>query len=95
MIATFLLALQAAPAPDIELHLGARVREVRIAREGEARLELRAEPDAGSGVEVRRTPETRGARRIQNLAVEVHGRAAIADPSQSEERQETSTPDPR
>ena len=79
-----LLLLQAAapsPAlPDIELNIRARARSVEIEQKGEARLELRAEPDAGSVVEARVTPVAEGRTSLRNVEVNVQAGARIAGP---------------
>ncbi|MFN3945994.1 MAG: hypothetical protein ACK4K7_13805 [Allosphingosinicella sp.] len=96
MIATALLLLQAAAPPaDIELRAHVFVREGQVASRGEARLQVRAEPDGGGTVETRRQPEARGQTRLRQATIDVHAEARIADPRQSGEQQETGTSDPR
>ena len=89
MLLVLLLAAQA--APDIELDVRATVREVRIERAGETSLELRAEPDAGTRVDVDK-PETAGRRRLRNVNFRVRAEARIADPAQNWPPPETPLP---
>jgi uncharacterized protein (DUF58 family) len=95
MLLTAILLQAAAQAPDIEFRASVTARDGVVRRQGEARLEVRAEPDAGSTVETERAPETRGEARLRNLRAGVHARARIADARRSDERQETSASDPR
>ena len=76
-----LQAVAAAPGtkPDIELDIRARARSVTIEQTGEARLEIRAEPDAGSRVEARVTPKAEGRRELRNVEVAIHGEARIGE----------------
>jgi len=88
-----LLVLLAQPAqPDIELDVRANVRRVRIERSGEASLEVRAEPDAGSAVNVE-APEARGRRTLRNVEVRVRAEARISQPGQNREEAETARPE--
>ena len=82
MLVTALLLLQAAAPstkPDIELEIRARARSVTIEQKGEARLEIRAEPDAGSKVEARVTPKAEERRELRNVEVAIHGEARIGE----------------
>lgn len=91
---TFLLLLQAAasPAPDIELSVHARAREVKIERKGEAKLEVHAEPDAGSRVDARAEPKAQGRAQLRNVTVDIHAQASLADPRQNRVTVETGSP---
>ena len=81
-----LLLFQAAAAPpDIQLDVRATVREARIERRGETRLEVRGGP--GSAVTVER-PDSNGRTRLRNLVVRVQAEARIADPLQPRAGQE-------
>ena len=85
---TVLFLLQAAaaqPAPDIELQIDASIRRVRIERQGEASLEVHAEPDGGSDVRVE-APDANGRRALRNVNVQVRAEARIADPRNPEAR---------
>lgn len=78
-----LLALQAATSlPTIELTARVEAREVVVERRGQASLTVRAEPDAGSRVEVVERPEGRGQRVIRNYRADLDARAVVADPQQ-------------
>ena len=76
-----LQAVAAAPSakPDIELDIRARARSVTIEQKGDARLEIRAEPDAGSRVEARVTPRAEGRTELRNVTVAIHGEARIGE----------------
>ena len=91
-----LLLLQAAAAqtalPDIELNIRARARSVEIERKGEAKLEVRAEPDADSRVEARTTPEAKGRTRLRNVEVNLRAEARIGSPPEINATAETGTP---
>ena len=95
-----LLLLQAAAAqapavqgaPDIELGIRARARSVEIERKGEAKLEVRAEPDAGSRVEVRVEPSARGRTRLRNVEVEVRAEARLGSGAEIRAGVETDAP---
>jgi hypothetical protein len=85
-------AAQAAPPPDIALDVRADIREVRIEQSGETSLELRAEPDGGTSVDVDK-PQARGRTRLRNVRVRVKAEARIADPAQNlPAPQETTSP---
>ena len=91
-----LLLLQAAgppPAPDIELNVHARAREVTIERRGEAKLAVHAEPDAGSRAEVNVQPKAEGRTQLRNVTVDIHAQASLADPDQNKATVETGSPD--
>jgi hypothetical protein len=80
LTALFLLQAAATAAkPDIELDIRARARSVEIVQKGEARLELKAEPDAGSRVEARVTPKAQGRTRLRNVDVSIHGEARLSE----------------
>jgi hypothetical protein len=97
MLLALLVALQAAPAepdsapPDIALEVRATVREVRIRQRGETSLEVRAQPDGGSRVDVDR-PEAGGRTRLRNVEVRVKAEARIDDSAHDPAAQETSRP---
>jgi hypothetical protein len=91
------LLLQAAAAepaglPDIELNVRARVRSVEIERKGEAKLEVRAEPDAGSLVRAEATPKAEGRTKLNNVDVNVRAEVRLGDPSESRTGAETTAP---
>jgi len=89
------LLLQAAapaPAPDIELNVHARAREVTIERKGEAKLEVHAEPDAGSRAAVNVQPKAEGRTQLRNVTVDVHAEASLADPARNRAQVETGSP---
>ena len=71
-----LLALQAAPLPDIELHATLNARSVTIEKKGEATLEVTASPDAGSVVKVD-APNANGRKTLRDVRVEVDAEARI------------------
>ena len=73
----FLILAQAAAAqPDIELHAVVDARSVTIEKKGDARLEVRASPDAGSSVKVE-APKANGARTLRNVRVTIDAEARI------------------
>ena len=86
-----LLLLQAAaaqPPPDIELRIDVHADRVRIERRGEASLEVRAGPDAGSEVRVE-APAANGRRTLRNVDIRVRAEARIADPELNPQQPET------
>ena len=92
-----LLLLQAAAAapetlPDIELNVRARARSVEIQQRGEAKLEVRAEPDAGSVVDARVEPEGRGAAKLRNVEVNIRAEARLGEGVKVETQAETERP---
>lgn len=88
-----LLAMQAAsPPPDIELNVRATARSVKIEQRGEAKLDVRAGPDAGSRTESRVTPPADGKTELRNVTVEVHAEARIGESGENPPEGETSTP---
>jgi SH3-like domain-containing protein len=90
---TLLALLQAAAAqPDIELNIRARAKSVEIQQKGEAKLEVRAEPDAGSRVEARVEPKAEGRTKLRNVEVNIRAQASVADPGQIRVEAETETP---
>ncbi|HEY0414357.1 MAG TPA: hypothetical protein VGD66_14575 [Allosphingosinicella sp.] len=89
----FLLLLQAAsPAPDIELNVHARARQVTIEQQGRATLQVHAEPDGGSRAEAKVRPQAQGRRQLRNVTVDIHAEASLADPAQNRQGVETGTP---
>ena len=91
----FLLLLQAAAPqalPDIELNIRARARSVEIERKGEARLEVRAEPDAGSRVEARVEPRAGDRTQLRDVEVNVRAEARIGEGAKIEAQAETAAP---
>lgn len=88
-----LLFLQAAaPAPDIQLDVHARIRSVRIEQKGETHLEVRAEPDGGSLVRTDVQPPANGATELRDVDVDVHAEARLADAPQNRGEGETDRP---
>ena len=94
IFALFLMqaATAAAPPPDIELNVRLTARSVRIERKGEAKLEVRAGPDAGSRVETKVSPPANGSVALGNVTVDVHAEARLGDPRQNPKEGETGTP---
>jgi hypothetical protein len=92
-VIAFLLLLQAtapAPAPDIELNVHIRAKRVTIQQQGETKLTVHAEPDAGtSGVESNVPPKAQGRRELRNVTVDLHAQASLADPGQNRVDAET------
>ena len=94
-----LMLLQAAVAspplalPDIELNVRGRARSVEIEQKGEATLEVTAEPDAGSQVEVRVAPKAAGRTKLRNVEVDIQAEARIGDGVEITTTAETSPPD--
>ena len=79
----WLLALQAAALPDISLHATVEARSLRIEKRGDARLEVHADPDAGSLVRVE-APKANGAKTLRNVHIDVIAEARIGkDPATS------------
>ena len=88
-----LLAMQAAsPPPDIEINVRATARSVKIEQKGEAKLEVRAGPDASSRTETRVTPPADGKTELRNVTVELHAEARIGESGENPPEGETSTP---
>jgi hypothetical protein len=93
-----LLFLQAAaaqagaPLPDIELNIHARARSVEIEQKGEAKLEIVAEPDAGSRVDVRVEPRSNGRTSLRNVQVDIKGEARIGEGVEISAEAETTPP---
>ena len=84
-------AAQPAAAPDIQLDIHATIREVRIRQNGDTSLELHAEPDGGTQVDVDR-PDANGRHRLRNVDVRVKAEARIADPANNLTPVETTSP---
>jgi uncharacterized protein (DUF58 family) len=92
----FVLLLQAAaaqPLPDIELNVRARARSVEIERKGEATLEVRAEPDAGSRVDVRVEPVPEGRTSLRNVEVNLRAEARLGEGVKVDAEAETERPE--
>jgi uncharacterized protein (DUF58 family) len=89
-----LLLLQAAAQslPDIELNVQARARSVEIERRGEAKLQVTAEPDAGSRVEVRVEPLPEGRTSLLNVEVNVRAEARLGEGVKVDMAAETERP---
>jgi hypothetical protein len=88
-----MLLLQAAapaPAPDIELNVHIRAKKVTIEQQGEAKLAVHAEPDAGTTrVETNVQPKAQGRRELSNVTVDLHAQASLTDPAQNRAEAET------
>jgi uncharacterized protein (DUF58 family) len=84
-----LQAASPAPAPDIELSVHIRAKRVTIEQQGEAKLAVHAEPDAGSRVETHVQPRPEGKRELRNVTVDLHAQASLTDPSQNHAEAET------
>ncbi|HEY0085975.1 MAG TPA: hypothetical protein VGB65_08700 [Allosphingosinicella sp.] len=96
MTMLFVLLLQAAaaqPLPDIELNVRARARSVEIERKGEATLEVRAEPDAGSRVDVRVEPVPEGRTSLRNVEVNLRAEARLGEGVKVDAEAETERPE--
>ena len=88
-----LMLLQAAnAAPDVQIDIRARARSVEIQQKGEAKLEVRAEPDGGTQVQAQVRPANRGATRLRNVEVNIHAEASVAGPAEIRAEAETGTP---
>jgi hypothetical protein len=90
-----LLLLQAAApalAPDIELNLHLKAKQVTIEQQGQAKLAVHAEPDAGSRVETNVQPKAQGRRELRNVTIDVHAQASLAQPGQNPPDAETAPP---
>jgi hypothetical protein len=93
VIALVLLLQAAAPAPDIELNVHLKAKSVTIEQQGEAKLSVHAEPDAGtSGVKTNVQPRAEGRRELHNVTVDIHASASLADPAQNRGDAETAPP---
>ena len=86
-----LLALQAAPLPDIQIGATVEARSMRIEKKGNAKLEVRADPDAGSVVKVE-APRADGVKTLRNVRVAVDAEARIGTPQAPAA---TTAPEPR
>ena len=75
-----------APPPDIEVTARVQAREVTIRQDGEARIELHAEPGVAPPVRVERSAPP-GARSYRNLTIDLHGQARLSAPDQDQSRQ--------
>ena len=71
-----LLAIQAAALPDIEFHATIAARSVTIEKQGEATLEVRADPGAGSFVKIE-APKANGRKTLRDVRVQVDAEARI------------------
>lgn len=78
-----------APPPDIALDIRVSARSVRIQRDGEASLVVRAGPDSVVAVEA---PDAEGRRRLRNVEVRINAEARIADPAAAQPSQEPPPP---
>ena len=94
LLALLLAQAAAAPTalPDIELNIRARARSVEIERKGEAKLVVRAEPDAGSRAEVRVEPLPEGRTTLRDVEVNVRAAARLGEGMKVEAEAETATP---
>ncbi|HEY0148304.1 MAG TPA: hypothetical protein VGB70_04805 [Allosphingosinicella sp.] len=94
MLLALLLAQAAAPKalPDIELNIRARAKSVEIERKGEAKLEVRAAPDAGSRAEARVEPLPEGRTTLRNVEVNVRAEARIGEGVEIDASAETAAP---
>ncbi len=77
-----LLLLLQATAPDIQLGVEVRARSVAIERKGEARLQVRSEPDGGNLVDVDAT-RADGRRTLRNVRASVRVEGRIGDPTRA------------
>ena len=82
MLGALLLFAQAAAAmPDIHFNATVDIRSVKIEKKGAATLTVRADPDAGSVVNVE-APKANGAKTLSNVRVTLDAQARIgASPS--------------
>jgi hypothetical protein len=86
-----LLFVAQAALPDIQIGATVEARSLTIEQQGQAKLEVHAKPDAGSLVRVN-APRANGARRLNNVRIEVLGEARIGAASTGPE---TSAAEPR
>jgi uncharacterized protein (DUF58 family) len=92
MLGALLLLQAAAQAPDIELNIRARARSVEIQQKGEAKLEVRAEPDGVTQVQAQVRPANKGASKLDNVEINVHAEASVGQPAQIRAEAETGAP---
>ena len=86
-----LLAVQAAALPDIQIGATVEARSMRIEKKGEAKLEVRADPDSGSAVKIA-APKADGAKALRNVRVTVDAQARLGTPQPASA---TAAPEPR
>ncbi|MEA3033791.1 MAG: hypothetical protein QOH86_1807 [Sphingomonadales bacterium] len=87
-----LQAAAPAPAPDIELNVHLKAKQVTIEQQGEAKLAVHAEPDAGSRIETNVQPKPEGRQELRNVTVDVHAQVSLAQPAQNQSDTETAPP---
>ena len=75
-----LLLMAQAASPDIQFGARIEARSVTIEKKGEAKLEVRADPDGGSLVKVE-APKANGSKTLRNVRIEIDAEARIADPA--------------
>ncbi len=76
MLVMILAQVAAAQPPDIELHAVIDAQSIRIEKHGQARLNVWADPDAGSLVKVE-APRANGAKTLRNVRITVDAEARI------------------
>ena len=86
----FLILLQAAAQPDLQLGVRLTAERVTIEKKGEASLEVTSSPEGKNLVAVE-APEANGKRTLRGVRVSVGAEARIADPV-SGSRETASTP---
>ncbi len=80
MLLLFLVQAVTTP-PDIQLSITGSARSISVERRGEARLEMRASPDGGSGVRAQApSAGSRQRARRNNVRFSLEAEARIADP---------------
>ena len=89
MLLMILLQAAAQNPPDIQFEARAQIRDLRVERKGEARLEVRGGPDSKTEVEA---PDFDGRSRLRKVDVEVRAEARIADPAENPAPSETPQP---
>ena len=89
---TFLLLLQAAAHPDIQIGARLSAERVTIEQKGVASLEVASSPEGSNRVVVE-APRADGKRILRNVQVSVDAEARIADPDSG--TLETGTVSPR
>jgi hypothetical protein len=91
MLLLLLFQAAAAQAPDIELNVHARIKSLKIERNGEARLEVEGE-GPGNRVDVNVEPKAQGRTQLRNVTVDIHAEASVQDGAKIDANAETGTP---
>ena len=75
-----LLLFAQAAAPDIQFGAQVEARSVTIEKRGAAKLEVRANPDAGSLVKVE-APKANGRKTLRDVRIRIDAEARIGGPA--------------